>query len=365
MADLEEQKKMILPFLQRAQEIQQANPKVAYYCRVYAVEQALKFPKEKRPKEIHGLLMSTLNQLEKDKQSVTLDDENDKYFCEDFAHKIFVNADRVDRASKADENTCRAYYASSIFMEILNQFEENNGDLLGRQRYAVWRAAEIRKALREGRPPLPPASNDPQPATPANDEEFLASLPPASTSMPRPASSSSSSSNSIRPTAAGQRFIVGSKVMILDPGSSLPALGTVGQILPGSESGPRYRVALPTEIIEVADAEIAANLSPGDSALHIPSLTPGVVLDVQLNSWPPVYTLRLSTGSTVDGSGFDVAPTPPPPSSVSPSFPSIPSLTALSPLPPPPVAPGNLLFGLNVSIVESSGFDALNSGFRV
>lgn len=36
---LEEQKKLILPFMQRAQEVEKADPKVAYYCRMYAVEQ--------------------------------------------------------------------------------------------------------------------------------------------------------------------------------------------------------------------------------------------------------------------------------------------------------------------------------------
>ncbi|PNG99050.1 hypothetical protein TSOC_015180 [Tetrabaena socialis] len=39
MADMKEQKAAVMPYLQRAQEIQEADPKVAYYCRLYAVEQ--------------------------------------------------------------------------------------------------------------------------------------------------------------------------------------------------------------------------------------------------------------------------------------------------------------------------------------
>ena len=35
-----EQKRALLPFLQRAEEIQKADPRVAYYCRMYAVEEA-------------------------------------------------------------------------------------------------------------------------------------------------------------------------------------------------------------------------------------------------------------------------------------------------------------------------------------
>ncbi len=130
--------------LQRAQEIQQADPKVAYYCRLYSVEQvldlglpvifggvnvglqpchsltsgtqALKFPQ--RSKELNALVVATLGQLEKDKAKLTLEPEEDKLHCEAFALRIFANADKVDRAGKATENTSKAYYAASIFIEV-------------------------------------------------------------------------------------------------------------------------------------------------------------------------------------------------------------------------------------------------------
>lgn len=37
-------------------------------------------------------------------------------------------------------------------VQILNQFSPIDEDLAGKQKYAYWRAAEIRKAVREGRP---------------------------------------------------------------------------------------------------------------------------------------------------------------------------------------------------------------------
>ncbi|KAG2454757.1 hypothetical protein HYH02_000592 [Chlamydomonas schloesseri] len=155
--DLEEQKKTILPFMQRAQEIQAADPKVAYYCRLYAVEQAMKLTH--RAKEVNALLVATLNQLEKDKAKLELDPAADRIHCLGFALRIFDNADRVDRAGKATERTSKAFYAASVFIEILNQFEGEGGvdsELFEKQRYCAWRAAEIRKALREGRQPTPP-----------------------------------------------------------------------------------------------------------------------------------------------------------------------------------------------------------------
>jgi vacuolar protein sorting-associated protein VTA1 len=57
-------------------------------------------------------------QLEKDKAAIQLDAANDRYACETFALGIFKRADRVDRAGRADANTCKAYYAASIFIEV-------------------------------------------------------------------------------------------------------------------------------------------------------------------------------------------------------------------------------------------------------
>lgn len=44
-------------------------------------------------------------------------------------------------------------------MQILNQFKDEGlePDLVDMQRYAAWKAADIRKALREGRSPTPGA----------------------------------------------------------------------------------------------------------------------------------------------------------------------------------------------------------------
>ncbi|KIY93234.1 vacuolar protein sorting-associated protein VTA1 [Monoraphidium neglectum] len=117
MADLEAQKKLVLPYLQRAEEVQAVDLKVAYYCRLWAVDQALKITN--RHKEIDGLLRALLIQLEKDKPRVApLDPEGDKYHCESFASNIFRRANRVDRAGRANIDTARAFWASSVFYDV-------------------------------------------------------------------------------------------------------------------------------------------------------------------------------------------------------------------------------------------------------
>ena len=50
-------------------------------------------------------------------------------------------------------------------MQILNQFKNEGleSDLVEMQRYAAWKAADIRKALREGRTPTPGAPGEEAP----------------------------------------------------------------------------------------------------------------------------------------------------------------------------------------------------------
>ncbi|KAL6759310.1 Vta1 like-domain-containing protein [Haematococcus lacustris] len=205
----EEQKKAVVPFLQRAQEIANVDPKVAFYCRMYAVDQALQL--EKRHKDINGLVASTLASLEKSKLTLTLDQESDRYHCESFALKIFSNADRTDRAGRADVNTAKAFFAASFFLEILNQFGPLDADLLGKQRYAAWRATEIRKAIREGRPPLPPPSSDAAQAQQAAGGEAFnlepgSSLPPANLAPGPPDAAWNSDPTTLNPSSPSQAF---------------------------------------------------------------------------------------------------------------------------------------------------------------
>ena len=51
-------------------------------------------------------------------------------------------------------------FLSLRLLQILNQFKTLEADLVDMQRYAAWKAADIRKALREGRTPTPGAPGD-------------------------------------------------------------------------------------------------------------------------------------------------------------------------------------------------------------
>ncbi|KAK9091969.1 hypothetical protein Syun_026880 [Stephania yunnanensis] len=116
------------------------------------MERGLKIPQKERTKTTSSILVSLLNQLEKDKKSLQLGPD-DNLYIEGFASNVFAKADKQDRAGRADINTAKTFYAASIFFEILNQFGELQPDVEQKQKYAAWKAADIRKALKEGRKP--------------------------------------------------------------------------------------------------------------------------------------------------------------------------------------------------------------------
>nr|CAG8488594.1 5773_t:CDS:2 [Entrophospora candida] len=158
--------KFISPYLQRAQELQQREPIIAYYCNYYAAKLAIeKGTKEKG--ESQNFLFKLLDVLEKEKKKFSNNEAvtNDivgEAFVENFAIKIFLNADNIDRAGKATKQTAMTFLASSIFLELLKIFGELSPEVENKIKYAKWKAAHIIKALRDGQRPIAgPPGGDP------------------------------------------------------------------------------------------------------------------------------------------------------------------------------------------------------------
>ncbi|KAL0054499.1 hypothetical protein WJX82_009819 [Trebouxia sp. C0006] len=304
MATTDEQKKAILPFLQRADEIGKVEPKVAYYCRLYAIQQGLAL--ETRSPQIDGVLKALLSKLEKEKTTVTLG-EGDSQYCENFAITVFTRADRTDRAGRADKNTAMTFYAASIFFEILNQFKTLEADLVDMQRYAAWKAADIRKALREGRTPTPGAPGD----------DFCANSA-ASGDMGMPSVSQSQNGNDM-PAAPGRgdaaapsfpsdqqaqtapRFRAGSRILYNRDG--LPVKGTVAKPNATGE-GSDYMVALSDRIVTAPEASLAPDLEAGDSVLYQAKgeEAPATVVGMDASMWPPTYAVLMESGAQMTAS---------------------------------------------------------------
>ncbi|XP_042492719.1 protein HOMOLOG OF MAMMALIAN LYST-INTERACTING PROTEIN 5-like [Macadamia integrifolia] len=181
MGSENEPAKLLLPYLQRADELQKHELLVAYYCRLYAMERGLRIPQKDRTKTTNAILVSLMNQLEKDKKSLKLGPD-DNLYVEGFASSVFGKADKQDRAGRADLNTAKTFYAASIFYEILNQFGELQPDLEQKQKYAAWKAVDIRKALKEGRRPEPgPPGGDQDLSIPSSTPTATYDLGPSET----------------------------------------------------------------------------------------------------------------------------------------------------------------------------------------
>ncbi|KAL3636987.1 hypothetical protein CASFOL_019286 [Castilleja foliolosa] len=186
MATENEPAKLLLPYLQRADELQKHEPLVAYYCRLYAMERGLKLPQSDRTTTTNALLVSLMKQLERDKNLLNLGPD-DHLHVEGFGLNVFSRADKQDRAGRADLNTAKTFYAASIYFEILNQFGELQPHLEQKQKYAAWKAADISKALKEGKKPIPgPPGGDKDLSSASSGEYDLESRRSGFATMPDP-----------------------------------------------------------------------------------------------------------------------------------------------------------------------------------
>eukprot|EP00850_Spirogloea_muscicola_P019579 SM000194S04815 [mRNA] locus=s194:84961:86848:- [translate_table: standard] len=135
-----------------------------------------------RTKDTGALLRSLVAQLEKDKKAVKLGGDDGKYM-QGFAEQVFAKADKQDRDGRADLTTAKTFKAASTFMEVLRQFGPLSPEIEQKRKYAVWKAADIFKAIGEGRRPV---AGPPPPADGMDDATLLSELglPPDTLAQP-------------------------------------------------------------------------------------------------------------------------------------------------------------------------------------
>lgn len=211
--------KPINPYILRGRELVKANGDkvVAFHCFKHAMDMGLKL-NDKSP-ESQGFLMQLISELEAMKPSISGKSQEElRTICENFAQAVFQRADSIDKAGNADKATAQSFYAAASFFEILKQFSPDKDldpDIKQQVMYSKWRAAEIVKAIKEGRKPEPPGDADEGSSSQGGGDDSPALIPPAAPTSPpsmnsipvaRPAApgvtvTSSSSAPSGRPTA--------------------------------------------------------------------------------------------------------------------------------------------------------------------
>ncbi|KIM47740.1 hypothetical protein M413DRAFT_208471 [Hebeloma cylindrosporum] len=152
--------KAVSPFLSRAEELAKQDPIISYWCAYYAAQVGISL--KARSTASRDLLIALLGVLEQMKFDIGSNDAIDtesvsSAYVENFALKVFANADNEDRSSRATRATAKKFLAAANFLEVLKTFpktdvSESNEEKI---RYAKWKAADIAKAFREGRKPTP------------------------------------------------------------------------------------------------------------------------------------------------------------------------------------------------------------------
>ncbi|GMH42807.1 hypothetical protein BSKO_10726 [Bryopsis sp. KO-2023] len=270
MSDWEKQKRVILPYLQRAEEIDKVDDKVAYYSRLYAVDQGINL--ENRHPKADELLSVVLTQLEKHKPSSELNQDEDKKHCERFALKVFRKAQKKDVQGVVDRDTAKAYYAAFNFLEILKQFGDLAAEVERLRRFAVYRASEIKKAIDEGKEPPPIGMQQ--------EENEMASSQPLIEFDPG--------------------YQVGLRVLCTEDGVT-PGVSAIVQAVSGEVGGCFDVELLPSgKVLEMSTTFLAPELPKGSRVTYYSPeglQFEGEVTEMNKEAWPPVYTLQLENGT--------------------------------------------------------------------
>ncbi|KAL5534299.1 hypothetical protein ACEPAG_761 [Sanghuangporus baumii] len=157
--------KAISSYIQRADELRQKDPVMAYWCTYYAAQLGL----DLKSHEIgaRDYLFALITLLEEMKKELEGNDAIEHEaagaaYVENFALKVFALADNEDRRGELSRSTAKKFLAAANFLELLRVFEKSNNAEVNEEkvRYAKWKASEIAKAFREGRQPARGAARE-------------------------------------------------------------------------------------------------------------------------------------------------------------------------------------------------------------
>uniref|UniRef100_A0A6B0VA06 Putative vacuolar protein n=1 Tax=Ixodes ricinus TaxID=34613 RepID=A0A6B0VA06_IXORI len=150
--------KAVAPYVKIAAEHDARDPVIAYWCRLYALQNGMKV--DRSSSDCRVFLMAYMDWLEKEK-SLRKDDEaisSDvvaQAHIENRALKLFLWADGEDRAARFNKNVVKAFYTAGFLFDILTTFGELTEEITNHRKYARWKAAYIHRCLKNGEQPIP------------------------------------------------------------------------------------------------------------------------------------------------------------------------------------------------------------------
>lgn len=192
------------------------------------------------------------------------DQEQAKLAVLQFASRIFLAADNEDRAGQATKKTGRLFLVASQFLEVVRVFGELPEELEERIRYAKWKAADIVRALNEGRQPHPGPmgsredEEQRQQPQPPNSTARAEPAKPPSPPIEQPTQRADSPDQGTLPSLSGQ-FSPPAPTSMARPPPTMPAPVTIGSPPPPppasapSPVGPPVSPVLDPMVLSVAE----------------------------------------------------------------------------------------------------------------
>ncbi|KAL1454950.1 hypothetical protein WDU94_009077 [Cyamophila willieti] len=200
--------KGIQHYLNVASEHDSRDLAVSYWCRLHALQTALKIDKSSDGAKL--MLLKLMDWLEQEKKThrendTIMNETAAQAYIENYALKLFQWADGMDRAATFNKNVVKAFYTASILMDVLQTFGDVSDDIEQNKKYAKWKAAYIHNCLKSGETPVPgpPESGEGSegPSIPSGPSES-----PSTTNLPSPPRQKSEEDNTPvfpAPTSAG------------------------------------------------------------------------------------------------------------------------------------------------------------------
>lgn len=152
------QLKAVQHHMRTAQEHEQRDPVVAYYCRLYAMQTGMKL--DSKSPECRKFLVKLMDQLESMKkelsnnESITQEIVGNAHI-ENYALKMFLYADNEDRSGRFHKNMIKSFYTASLLIDVLTVFGELSEENVQHRKYAKWKATYIHNCLKNGETPQP------------------------------------------------------------------------------------------------------------------------------------------------------------------------------------------------------------------
>lgn len=154
----------IRPLVARYHEICKAEPIVAYFCLMLAVQQVLDsqlHTKEPAAAEYASYLMNTLEEMKNDKDlldnepaTVVLEsDENSQEYVMRFANGVFDRAELATLTQKVTKQTAATFAAAAVFLGLEAVWSPLSGETQEKIKFSKFQAARILRAIKAGEDP--------------------------------------------------------------------------------------------------------------------------------------------------------------------------------------------------------------------